>query len=201
MTTTPPWATVGAEVQAVGGGKPTGPVLTITRVTATKITLSDGTKWRTKDLTQFGTPAYDPSKVYGGSTVRMIEARESVERRARYGRAASLAQAASRLSNQYGSAGGREDDVVAAILAIAPDLGLTVTLADGEPVPDPEVERLTRVNARYKDAITSAVTELHGHSTPQDFFEDPTWSDYSNLSDLVTETVAALRGALNAEED
>jgi hypothetical protein len=128
MVDLPTWATVGAEVQATGAERPAGPILIIVRITATQIILSDGSKWRTKDLTQFGTPAYNAECSYGVSRCRRLDSRAHVDALVLRRHAMDLSTAA----RQFMEGCATSDALRAAVLRIAPHIGLTATDMRGD---------------------------------------------------------------------
>lgn len=122
-TTLPAWLTIGAKVQAYGGRRPPGPVLTVGRVTKTLVVLNDGSRWRLKDLLPVGSPpegsyvGYGPPRLMPQATVDMYQM---------LARSRDLRVAATQWEDGRGS-GETAQAFRDAIMAIAPHLGLTVT--------------------------------------------------------------------------
>lgn len=117
--TLPEWVTVGAEVY----GSHNGPILTIKSVGKAYISLSDGSKWRTRDLHKVGTPP--PSKQWGPGYPRLTS-RADVD----HWRVVDLGRTLHAAVYQWTQNSRNELDLMAlrnAIKRLAPHLGLTVT--------------------------------------------------------------------------
>ena len=118
MNALPEWIIVGAETY---GNRCDGEVLTVKSVGKSLIVLSDGSKWRTKDLYIVGTPPAE--KRYGTGIYPRLESKTSVDLRKVRGLAWDVQTAAS----QFEPSGGGRANLVEAIERLAPHLGLTVT--------------------------------------------------------------------------